>query len=216
MGSARLPGKVMRPLCNRALLGHVLDRLKMVRNSDVLVVATTTETRDNLIEAFAAREGVACFRGSETDVLDRYYQAALHFGLANIVRATADNPLVDPVEIERLIELHLRSNADYTHAFGKLPVGIGAECFTMNALERSWHEGHRSNHREHVNEYIQELPAVFHIEELDIPPDKTAPRLRLTVDTPDDFSSMTRIYEKLYLPGTYITTEEAVALCGSL
>jgi len=215
MGSSRLPGKVMHQLCGRPMLGHIIDRLKRVKNSDTLVVATTEESRDDIIESFAVRENVACFRGNERDVLSRYYRVALQFKLATIVRATADNPLVDPMEIERLIELHLRSKADYTHAFGKLPVGIGAECFTLCALEQSWREGHESNHREHVNEFIQERPLRFHIEELDIPGVKIAPHVRLTVDTQDDFDRMTRIYEKLYCAGAYITTEDAIRLCGS-
>jgi spore coat polysaccharide biosynthesis protein SpsF len=215
MGSSRLPGKVMRQFCGRPMLGHIIDRLKRVKNSDALIVATTEESRDDIIESFAVRENVACFRGNERDVLSRYYRVALQFKLATIVRATADNPLVDPVEIERLIELHLQSKADYTHAFGKLPVGIGAECFTLCALERSWREGHEPNHREHVNEFIQERPLLFHIEELDIPSAKIAPHVQLTVDTQDDFDRMTRIYEKLYCAGAYITTEDAIGLCGS-
>ncbi len=215
MGSSRLPGKVMHQLCGRPMLGHIIDRLKRVRNSDALIVATTRKSRDNIIESFAVQENVACFRGDEGDVLDRYYRVALQFKLAIIVRATADNPLVDPDEIERLIELHLRSNADYTHSFGKLPVGIGAECFALAALERSWREGHEPNIREHVNEFIQERPLLFRIEELEIPSAKIAPRVRLTVDTQDDFDRMTRIYEKLYCAGAYITTEDAIGLCGT-
>ena len=215
MGSSRLPGKVMHQLRGRPMLGHILDRLKRVKSSDALIVATTGESRDDIIETFAKQEKVACFRGDEHDVLDRYYRVALRFKLSIIVRATADNPLVDPAEIERLIKLHLRSNADYTHAFGKLPEGIGAECFTLYALERSWREGHEPNHREHVNEFIQERPLQFHIEELDIPGAKIAPHVRLTVDTQDDFDRMTRIYEKLYCAGSYITTEDAISLCGS-
>jgi spore coat polysaccharide biosynthesis protein SpsF len=215
MGSSRLPGKVMRQLCGRPMLGHILDRLKLVKNADTLIVATTRESCDDIIETFAIQEHVACFRGEERDVLDRYYRVAIHFKLATIVRTTADNPLVDPMEIERLIELHLRSNADYTHAFGKLPVGIGAECFNFAALERAWHEGHEPNHREHVNEYIQERPHLFHIEELDIPGAKIAPHLRLTVDTQDDFDRMIGIYEKHFCAGAHITTEDAISLCES-
>jgi spore coat polysaccharide biosynthesis protein SpsF len=148
-------------------------------------------------------------------VLDRYFEAANHFDLQTIVRATADNPLVDPEEVERLIDLHKKSRADYTHAFAELPIGVGAECFSLDALERSWKEGNQPNHREHVNEYIQEHPELFHIEELDVPPEKTAPQLRLTVDTQEDFERVTKIYDILFRPGAYITTEDAIHLCNS-
>jgi spore coat polysaccharide biosynthesis protein SpsF len=188
----------------------------MVNNADMVIVATTVRDIDDVIETFASQEGISCYRGDEKDVLDRYYRAALHFRLRNIVRATADNPLVDPEEIGSLIALHKERSADYTHAFGQLPVGVGAECFTMTALERSWKEGTLENHREHVNEYIQERPDIFHIEQLHVPERKRLSSLRLTVDTQEDFDRVTAIYEALYRPGGYITTEEAMRLCVAL
>ncbi|NTU42059.1 MAG: NTP transferase domain-containing protein [Nitrospirales bacterium] len=215
MGSSRLPGKVLMELCGRPILGHILDRLRLVGNADTVIVATTTRGKDDPIQAFVEKEGVHCFRGNEADVLDRYYRAAISFGLCDIVRATADNPLVDPEEIDRLITLHKQSGADYTHAFGLLPVGVGAECFTFKALERAWREGLLPNHREHVNEYIQEHPELFRIRELDVPEIKWAPTIRLTVDTRGDFERMKAVYEALYRPGRVITTEEAIGICSA-
>jgi spore coat polysaccharide biosynthesis protein SpsF len=216
MGSSRLPGKVMMELCGRPMLGHILDRLKMVANANLIIVATSTNIIDDIIESFSESQNVPCFRGSEMDVLDRYYQAARKFTLDHIVRATADNPLVDPEEACRLIELHLERSADYTHAFGQLPIGVGVECFTLFALERSWREGHQSNHREHVNEYIQEHPDRFHIEQLDIPQAKRASSLRLTVDTQNDFDRIAVLYSRLLRLEKYPTTEEGIKLCVTL
>src|ERR1039457_2479069 len=215
MGSSRLPGKVMMDLCGRPMLGHILDRLKRVNRSVAVIVATTIKSCDDIIEVFARREGVDCYRGDENDVLDRYYRIAQQYKLRHIIRATADNPFVDPEEIDRLIDLHIRTGADYTHAFGLLPIGIGTECFTLTALERSWREGKCPNHREHVNEYIQERPHHFHIEVLDIPKEKQSQTLRLTVDTSDDFVVATTIYQALYREGKYITTCEAIMSCGT-
>ncbi len=214
MGSTRLPGKVMKNICGRTMLEHILTRLKLATEADVLIVATTTKDMDDCICELALSQGVFCYRGDEADVLDRYYQAAVHFGLRHIVRATADNPLVDPEEIDRLIRLHKDTSADYTHAFGQLPLGVGTECFTMEALERSWMEGVEPNHREHVNEYIQERPRMFHIEELEIPEKKRAPLLRLTVDTVEDMQRVGSIYESLYVAGCWISTEEAIRACA--
>lgn len=210
MGSTRLPGKVLKELSGRPMLSHIVERLKAVRNSEALIVATSTNKADDAIEKFCSREGVDCFRGNESDVLDRYYWAAMKFKLTNIVRATADNPFVDPIELDRLIGLHEKTGADYTHSFGVLPIGVGAECFTFAALERSRKEGRKPNHREHVNEYIQENPALFHIEALSISPDKTAPELRLTVDTPEDFKKAEAIYARLYRPGHIISIVEVI------
>jgi len=216
MGSSRLPGKVMMDLCGRPMLAHILDRLKSVSNAEIVIVATSTDMRDDIVSITAEAEGTACFRGDERDVLDRYYQAATRFSLKHVVRATADNPFVDIKEIERLIALHMKSGADYTHAFGELPIGVGTECFTIEALTRSWHEGKAPNHREHVNEYIQERPGQFHIERLGIPGTKYSPLLRLTVDTPEDFERARSIYQALYHPGHLITTEEAIRACVTL
>lgn len=213
MGSKRLPGKVMKKICGKPIIGHVLDRLKLVKNSDIIVTATTNEVIDDIIEEYSYKQGVVCFRGEDDDVLSRYYNSAQYFNLHHIVRATADNPLVDYEEIERLIDLHLKSCSDYTHAFGQLPVGIGVECFTIDALKRSWIEGLKLNHREHINEYIQERPEIFFINELDIPLEKKASSLRLTVDTLKDFRRVDAIYRKANKPGVYITTQEAIRLC---
>jgi spore coat polysaccharide biosynthesis protein SpsF len=216
MGSTRLPGKVLMPLCGRPMLGHILDRLKSVGNADIVIVATTTRSVDDAIESFVRDEGVACFRGDEADVLDRYYRAGDFFGLNHIVRATADNPFVDPEEIERLIKLHVNTSADFSHALGQLPLGVGTECFTRAALELSWREGMLSHHREHVDEYILEHPELFHIEQLTIAPEKSAPALSLTVDTPLDFAGAAVIYEALYRPNKNIRTEDAIRICASL
>jgi spore coat polysaccharide biosynthesis protein SpsF len=215
MGSSRLPGKVMKNILDRPMLGHILDRLRRVKNADRIIVATTVLKPDDAIEAFVLAEGAFCYRGDEKDVLDRYYRTALQFKLANIVRTTADNPLVDTEEITRLIHLHQESSADYTHAFGQLPIGVGTECFTLNALERSWREGTKENHREHVNEYIQENPDLFHIEQLRVPEEKRASSLRLTVDTQEDFDKMKAIYDALHGQGRHITTEEAIRICAA-
>ena len=146
------------------------------------------------------------------DVLERYYLCAKKYGFRHIVRLTGDNPFVDIEELDRLIELHLDSGSDYSHSFGVLPVGVGAEIFSFEALERSHLEGTEENHREHVNEYIEEHPELFKISVLSVPVEKNRPRVRLTVDTEEDMVKARRIVVE---SGTeYITTEEAIELCS--
>jgi spore coat polysaccharide biosynthesis protein SpsF len=211
MGSSRLPGKVLMPIGRVPLLGHVVGRLSGLRPPATIVVATSTEAADRAIADWCAREGVRCFRGSEPDVLGRYYECAKAFGLDPIVRLTADNPFTDVAELDRLIDLHRAQGNDFTHAFGALPVGVGAEIFSFAALERSNLEGRAPHHREHVDEYMLENPALFRTGVLEVPPAKRRPDVRLTVDTEEDLRRACYVAE--HARGRWCTTEEAIELC---
>ncbi len=212
MGSTRLPGKVLKLIGDRPLLSHILDRLEALRHSAAVVVATSSHSRDNAIDEFCAERRVDCFRGSEEDVLERYYQCATQYKMNPVVRLTADNPFVDIDELDRLLDFHLSSGADYTHSFNALPVGVGCEVFTLSALETSFNEGHAPNHREHVNEFIQEHPERFRIVSLTPVDSKNRPELRLTVDTEDDFRKACFIAE--HASSFPVSTEEAITLCS--
>ena len=210
MGSTRLPGKVLKPIAGKVLLDHVLGRLDGFRCDAGIVVATSTIDQDDAIETHC-RGRVACFRGSELDVLDRYFRCASAYGFDHIVRLTADNPFTDIEELERLVDLHLQGGYDYTHSFGMMPLGVGAEVFTFEALSASHREGMAPNHREHVNEFIQENPQRFRIGALDVPVAKRAPDLRMTVDTQEDYERACRLAE-LAAP-EWQTTVGAIAAC---
>jgi spore coat polysaccharide biosynthesis protein SpsF len=211
MGSTRLPGKVLKLIAGKPLLQHVLGRLAQLAYPVTVVVATRDLPQDDSIVQYCQSIGVEVFRGSETDVLDRYYRCACAYRFEHVVRLTADNPFTDIEELQRLIELHLAQGNDYTHSFGSMPLGVGAEVFTFTALERSAHEGHEPHHREHVNEYIQERPEKFRIGVLEIDAGKRHPELRLTVDTEDDYQHACAIAG--YAPSRWIGTQEAIRLC---
>jgi spore coat polysaccharide biosynthesis protein SpsF len=212
MGSTRLPGKVLRPIAGRPLLSHVTGRLALLRAQAKAVVATSTLAQDDAIEAWCKGSGVACFRGDEQDVLDRYLRCAEAFGFGLIVRLTADNPFTDIVELDRLIDLQASAGLDYAHSFGMMPIGVGAEIFTLNALRCSHREGLAAHHREHVNEYMQEHPEIFRSAALDIPLAKRAPRLRLTVDTEEDWQRADML--AAHAGHLWLDTEKAMALCS--
>ena len=213
MGSTRLPGKVLRPVGHLPLLGHVVGRLSRLALSWPLIVATSTEEIDDAIVVWCSQANVPIFRGSEIDVLDRYVQCARASNFQHVVRLTADNPFTDVTELERLVDLHLSGSFDYTHSFGMMPLGVGAEIITWSALERSDIEGVEPHHREHVNEYIQEHPEMFSIGVLNIPVDKRAPNLRLTVDTEEDWRRADELSRQAR--GEWLMTQEAIALCSS-
>lgn len=214
MGSQRLPGKVLALLGGRPMLWHIIGRLRMSKRADSLILATTSLETDLALREFAAREGLTLFEGSEHDLLDRYYQAARAFQLAHIVRCTADNPLVDHLMLDRLIEVHLDSGADLTHSKtdrgSALPIGAGAEIYTFRALEAAWQEATSPQYREHVDEYIQEHPDRFRIIALPIPERLGCPGLRLTVDTYQDYQRMAKLYDALYVPDVPIDVERAI------
>ncbi len=211
MGSTRLPGKVLMPIAGKVLLDHVLGRLSLLTYPVKVVVATSNLPRDGAIAQHCISKGVAVFRGSEIDVLDRYYQCARENRFEHVIRLTADNPFTDIEELRRLIAQHLTQQNDYTHSFGSMPLGVGAEIFSFAALEMSAREGHAPNHREHVNEYIQEHPGVFRNGELEIPATKRSADLRLTVDTEDDYNRACTIAGHAH--DRWVGTEEAIQLC---
>lgn len=212
MGSTRLPGKVLLPIGRLPLLGHVVRRLELLKTPVEIIVATSTAPRDDPIATWCDHGGVSYFRGSEDDVLDRYYSCAKRFGIDPILRLTADNPFTDIGELDALIGLHRGQGNDYSHSFGELPIGVGAETFTFAALERSHREGKAPHHREHVNEYMLEHPELFKTGVLHVSGAKKRPDLRLTVDTEDDYRLACRLVAQA--AGKWITTEEAIALCS--
>ena len=179
-----------------------------------VVIATSSAPRDDAVARWGSAQGVAVFRGSEHDVLERYQQCASSFGLQHIVRLTADNPFVDVEEIDRLIDRHLQSQADYTSSIRALPEGIGAEMFTYDALLKSHANGHERHHREHVNEYILENRKQFAVVEITVPASKNGPDVRLTVDTADDYRRACHIAETVSTP--FVGTAEAIAIFRQL
>lgn len=211
MGSTRLPGKILKNINGRPLLDHVLGRLEGLKSEVKVVVATTQGANDDLVQHYCESRKVICFRGSEGDVLARYFECARKYNFDHIVRLTADNPFTDITELDRLITCHLSEGNDYTHSFGNLPIGIGAEIFSFQALRQSANEGHAPNHREHVNEYIQENPDKFSIGQLEIDSAKSNHSIRLTVDTEEDYRLACFIAE--HAAGDWVTTEEAIELC---
>jgi spore coat polysaccharide biosynthesis protein SpsF len=212
MGSTRLPGKVLKPIGHRPLLGHVAGRLEMLKHPHKAVVATSDRPGDDAIAAWCEEQSVACFRGSEQDVLARYDGAAQAFGLDPIIRLTADNPFTDMEELDRLIELHQAEGNDFTQSFAALPIGVGAEIFSRAALMQSTRDGHAPHHREHVDEYMIENPQIFRTGNLTVDGPKNRPDVRLTVDTEEDYRRACFIAERAQ--DKWATTLEAIALCS--
>lgn len=209
MGSTRLPGKVLMNLHGKTILAHIIDRVQELKTNIPIIIITSDTKKDDIIENFCTEHSVFFFRGDENDVLDRYYQAAIFFKLDQIVRLTGDNPLVDSKNLKNLLAEHLSYNADYSSNKSEidsdLPIGVGAEIFSFSALEKSWREGIKTHHREHVNEYILENPHLFRILYVKgvHASSEECKKLRLTIDTLEDYQYIENIFillEKYNMP----------------
>lgn len=199
MGSTRLPGKTLKLLNGSPLLLKVINRLKLINNCKI-VLLTSDNNKDDIIENWCNENCILCFRGSEVNVLERYYKASKFYMADNILRATGDNPLIDPYLANELLDKHIKFDADYSsnksEIGSNLPDGLGIEIFTADALETSMNYSTLEHHFEHVNEYILENKELFKIYK-----DSNAGGLidksyiRLTVDTPEDFRIVEKIFE---------------------
>ena len=211
MGSTRLPKKVLKKIGDKNLLEHILFRLSKLKREVKVIIATSDLSKDDELEEFCDDTNTICFRGSEQNVLERYYLCAKEHNFSHVVRLTGDNPFVDIEELDNLIDLHINLHSDYSRSFSVLPKGVGSEIFTFDALELSYINGKKENHLEHVNEYIEENEDKFTISELKVTKEKRKPDMSLTVDTLDDYKKACYIVEES--KAEYIKTQEAIKLC---
>ncbi|MDO8427574.1 MAG: glycosyltransferase family protein [Deltaproteobacteria bacterium] len=193
MSSTRLPSKVMKPVCGRPILWHVVNRLKSSEFIDETVIATTTEASDDIIEEWCTLHGIRFYRGSLNDVLDRYYQAAKEFGARTIVRVTSDCPLIDPALVDRAIKKFSEGSFDHVSIDPSFPDGLDAEVFSFDALAKAHREAALASEREHVTPYIWKNPEVFRLHKIKSPRDLS--RMRWTVDDEKDLMLVTKIFE---------------------
>jgi spore coat polysaccharide biosynthesis protein SpsF len=194
MGSERLPGKVLARIGNSSLLTILIHRLKQSSCLDLIVVATTPKKDDDAIVELAKREHVCWHRGSDQDVLGRYYEAATRFNADVIVRVTADNPLTDPELMDRLIGAHLKNRWDYSYC-PDAPLGTGVEVLDFAALDAANQATSNQSEREHVTLYLRLHPNKFAIQAIECL--SRDPSMRLTVDTAADLALMNALDEML-------------------
>lgn len=211
MGSSRLPGKTMLPLAGHRMLQHVVTRLERAPIGGPLIVATSDQPTDDFICSFTGSTRTLCFRGSEDDVLSRFWGAAGDLDVKYIVRATADNPLVWEGAVEHLGHWIVEIGCDYITYNSDMPTGLALEMFTKKALRKANKEAADPKQREHVTSYFYMNPEVFDVVSIS-PPKEIQGQFRLTVDTLEDYELMKQIYERLYRPGEIIPAAEAVDL----
>jgi spore coat polysaccharide biosynthesis protein SpsF len=200
MGSTRLSGKVMKELKGKTVLAHVIERVKQAKLVDEIIIATTNLDRDDVIEKEAIACGAKVFRGSEDDVLSRYYYAAKENDIDVIIRITSDCPVIDPFVIDDIVGFYLKgqnnivTNASADPTQRTYPRGLDTEVFSFEALENAFMNGSETYQREHVTPFIYEHSNKIHYFKNKVDYSK----YRWTLDTEEDFMLITEIYNRLY------------------
>ena len=212
MGATRLSGKVMLDLEGKTVLERVIERVRAAKLVDQVMVATTSDYKDKRIIDLCNKIGVRAFGGSENDVLDRYYQAALMVKPDQVVRITADCPLMDPKIIDKVIVRHLDEAADYTANILKetFPDGEDVEVFRFAVLHKTWQESVLASEREHVTPYIRKNGEIFKL--VNVISDTNLSNRRWTLDNPEDYEFIRTVYKRLYHLGPTFGMADILAL----
>jgi spore coat polysaccharide biosynthesis protein SpsF len=200
MASTRLPGKVLKDIGGEPMLSRVVSRLRRSSVLSDVIIATTKEPQDDAIANLCCIRAWRCFRGSQGDVLDRYYQTALTYSADVVVRITSDCPLIEPEIVDQVISSFLVHQPQLDYAANILPPrtfprGLDTEVMRFDALERAWHLDKNPAWREHVTSFIQRNADLFST--LGITNDRDLSFMRWTVDTPEDLAFVRLIYDAL-------------------
>lgn len=195
--SSRLPNKIFLPLPidgKKSVIEWVVSRIRKIKEINEIVIATTLNKEDNQVELLSKQINVNCYRGSEKNVLSRYYESAIIYNFDVIVRVTSDNPCIDPKVVEILIKNHIQNNNDYTVG-ESLPIGIGAEIISLSALKKAFHLAKDSYDIEHVTSYIYLTEKEkFKVERI---PFQEKEEIRITLDSKEDYMSLGALFDYL-------------------
>ena len=210
--STRLPMKVIKQIHGKTMIVHMLDRLKLAKKVDEIIICTSTVSQDDPLEKIAEEEGVKCYRGDPDDVLLRLTNAAKENNVDLVINCTADNPFVDPIYIDYLIEYHQQQKHDFTKIEG-LPWGTFSYAINQNAMIKACDIKEETD-TEVWHGYFMDT-GVFKWGALNVEdPDVFWPELRLTVDTPEDFKLVTKIFDELYDGNQVFSLKNIVKLCN--
>lgn len=197
MASTRLPGKVLANIGGEPMIWHVVSRTRRARLVDRVVVATSVAPADDALVAYCERAGVDCFRGSESDVLDRFHAAALAYRADAVARVTADCPFIDPDVVDQVVAAYRQGDVDYVSNWitPTFPDGLDVEVFSAEGLRTVWQESGLPSEREHVTPFFYKHPERFRLR--NVSNDEDLSSLRWTVDEPTDLEFVRAVYDRL-------------------
>jgi spore coat polysaccharide biosynthesis protein SpsF len=209
--STRLPKKVIKPIAGRPMICHMIDRLKLAEIPRQIILCTSTLPEDDELTRIAGAESILCFRGDPDDVLARLTAAARQFGVETVFSCTADNPFVDSVHLDKLLEYHVAKGYDYTRSEG-LPLGAYGYALSLPAMQRACDLKVEKDTEIWGPLFAESGKFACGILKI-TDPEFCWPDLRLTVDTPEDFELVTRIFAELYEPGRVFSLASILELC---
>lgn len=215
MNSSRLPGKVILDIHGVPELVHVVRRVQKAKHIDKILLATTNDKIDDVIEHCCSKYNILCYRGSEDDVLDRYFRAASNFDATDedyIIRITADCPFIDAEVVDMVVDAALKSKRDYVSNTIKptFPDGLDVEVFTYKALTIAWQNATLKSEREHVTPYLHKHPEIFSVLNIENTTDYSS--LRWTLDEKEDFEVTLSVYNELYCERKYFSMADILKL----
>ncbi|QKE72321.1 glycosyltransferase family protein [Arthrobacter citreus] len=209
MGSTRLPGKVLLKVLNKPLLAYQIERVKRAKLIDEIIVATTTNEIDLEIVNFCEFMSISCYRGSEDDVLSRYFEAASLYNADLIVRLTSDCPLIDPTIIDTVINEFILNMHHIDYASNTVqrsfPIGMDIEVMSFSLLKTINQLQLPESYREHVTPFIYRSQKYTNRQ---IVQKVNKSHIRLTVDTPEDFKLISTIIEEIYPINPFFTLQD--------
>lgn len=232
MGSTRLPGKILLDLCDYPVIGHIVNRVKRAKGIDRVVIATSVEEANDALRDFCIKNDIECYSGSEDDVLDRYYKTAASVidslqlqnsnyspvnqscsenANYNIIRITGDCPLIDPEIVSDVIKIHIENGYDYSSNTleERFPDGLDCEVFSYQSLVEAWQKARLQSEREHVTPYIRNS-GNFSLGSYKSEIDNS--HFRWTLDEPEDYILIKKIYESLYPINQNFTSKDVFNL----
>lgn len=212
MGSTRLPGKMMKEVAGKPMIQYVFDRAKISKLTDEVWLATTESTSDDILADWAEKNNIFYFRGSENDVLDRYYQTAKKAKADVVVRVTGDCPLLDSDVVDKVIQEYKEGGYDYVSNIHPptYPDGLDTEVFSFESLERAWKEASLQSEREHVTPYIWKNPDKFKMKNVANDIDYSAERW--TLDTKEDYEFLKNVIEECEKKGKICRMQEVLEI----
>ena len=214
MNSTRLPKKVLMEVDGIPLLKYQLKRIGASNIIDKLIVATSTKVTDNIIENFCKKNEIACYRGSEDDVLNRYYECAKKYKSDVIVRLTADCPLLDPKVIDTILKVYLTNSYDFVTNTSPIigestyPDGMDVEIFSFKILDKAQKEAKKPSDREHVTSFFWRKKNLFSTFRCSLKKDLSA--YRITLDYTKDFEVISAIIQALHLKDPFFSMNDII------
>jgi len=219
MGSSRLPGKVMKEVLGKPILGYLVERVQRSTLVDEVVVATSINPENDVIEDYCKKNNVSCYRGSEDDVLGRVCEALKAFKADVAVEIFGDSPFSDPAIIDEMVQLYLDNVDKYDFVGNDLkttyPPGTEVEVYSVDALKDSSRRIDDPAIREHGTLYIRQNPEIYRLYNVEAPPEYHFPEMEIELDTEEDFQVVKNIIEHLYRQNSEFSARDVIDYINS-